>query len=245
MEKQDFLNLVSPLVMQENERRGKPLFASVVIAQAILETGWGKSQMMMKSHAIFGIKATTTWKGKVYSSITKECYDGVKNVNIKACFRAYDSYEESIKDYFTLICESKRYKKALNQKSQYDCIFEIKSAGYATDPKYVSSIMKIIADNDLISYDLQCEDCKYYLGRVYTLNVDLCVRVGAGTNYRRKSYLELTKNAKENAYKQLTAVLKKGTRVTCQGIYIDGKNIWLKIPSGFVAAYYDGKYYIS
>lgn len=64
MEKQEFLNLIAPKVIAENEKRGKPLYSSVVIAQAICETCWGKSNIMMTANAIFGIKATKTWKRK-------------------------------------------------------------------------------------------------------------------------------------------------------------------------------------
>lgn len=64
MTNNEFLDTVSKLVIAENNRRGKPLFPSVVIAQAICETGWGKSQIMMKANAIFGIKASLSWGRK-------------------------------------------------------------------------------------------------------------------------------------------------------------------------------------
>lgn len=84
----------------------------------------------------------------------------------------------------------------------------------------------------------------YEIGKVYTLQVDLNVRTGAGTNFRRKTYSELTLDGKKHAYNQLYAVLKKGTRITCQGIYLKDNEIWLKIPSGYVCANYNGKEYI-
>lgn len=84
----------------------------------------------------------------------------------------------------------------------------------------------------------------YDIGKTYTTQVDLNVRTGAGTNYRKKLYVELTKDGKNHAYKQLTAVLKKGTRVTCQAVFVKDNEIWLKIPSGYVCANYNGKEYI-
>ena len=57
MDKNSFLTLVAPLVQAENQKRGNPLYSSVVIAQSILETGWGSSSLMMNAKAIFGIKA--------------------------------------------------------------------------------------------------------------------------------------------------------------------------------------------
>lgn len=64
MNKKEFIENVASLVIAENEYRGNPLFNSVVIAQACLETGFGKSSLMIKANAIFGIKATKSWKRK-------------------------------------------------------------------------------------------------------------------------------------------------------------------------------------
>lgn len=64
MKKQEFIENVASLVIAENEFRKNPLFNSVVIAQACQETGYGKSSLMIKANAIFGIKATKSWKRK-------------------------------------------------------------------------------------------------------------------------------------------------------------------------------------
>lgn len=153
MTKNEFLETVAKLVVEENNRRGKPLFASVVIAQAICESGWGQSAIMMKANAIFGIKATSSWKGKVYNSITQECYDGINYTNINACFRAYNSLAESISDYFDLITKLERYRKATVAETPLDCITAIKNGGYATSPTYINTIMSIINSNNLTKYD--------------------------------------------------------------------------------------------
>ena len=153
MTKNEFLETVAKLVVEENNRRGKPLFPSVVIAQAICESGWGQSQIMMKANAIFGIKATSNWKGKVYNANTKECYDGVSYTNISACFRAYNNLQESISDYFDLITKSERYRKACVANSPLECITAIKNGGYATSPTYINTIMSIINTNNLTQYD--------------------------------------------------------------------------------------------
>ena len=154
MTKNEFLETVAKLVVEENNRRGKPLFASVVIAQAICESGCGQSQIMMKANAIFGIKATSSWKGKVYNANTKECYDGVSYTNINACFRAYNNLQESISDYFDLITKAERYRKACVANSPLECITAIKNGGYATSPTYINTIMSIINSNNLTKYDV-------------------------------------------------------------------------------------------
>lgn len=85
---------------------------------------------------------------------------------------------------------------------------------------------------------------KYTVGKTYTLRVDaLRVRTGAGTNYAAKSYSQLTANARANAYSDGT--LRKGTRVTCQAVQAVGEDIWIRIPSGWIAAYYNGKAYVA
>ena len=108
---------------------------------------------MMKANAIFGIKATSSWKGKVYNANTQECYDGSTYTNITACFRAYNSLEESIADYFDLISKLERYRKACVSNSPLECITAIKNGGYATSPTYINTIMSIINSNNLTKYD--------------------------------------------------------------------------------------------
>lgn len=83
----------------------------------------------------------------------------------------------------------------------------------------------------------------YRTGTVYTLLADhLRVRTGPGTGYATKSRKQLTVNAREHAYSNGT--LKKGTRVTCKDVCKNGSDIWIKIPSGWIAAYYGGKNYV-
>lgn len=154
MNKSEFIPTIAPLVQAENKKRGYPLFSSVVISQAICESGWGQSKIMMKANAIFGIKATSSWKGKVYNANTQECYDGVSYTNITACFRAYNSLAESISDYFDLITKLERYRKATVSETPLECITAIKNGGYATSPTYINTIMSIINSNDLTKYDI-------------------------------------------------------------------------------------------
>lgn len=243
MTKQEFLNTIASIVRAENLRRGNPLFNSVVIAQAICESGWGQSEIMMKANAVFGIKATSNWKGKVYNANTKECYDSVNYTNINACFRAYNSLEESVKDYFDLITTSPRYRKACVTSSPLECITEIKNGGYATSPTYIQTIMSIINGSNLTKYDVSQETLKYNIGKNYTLQDNMFVRTGAGTSYSIKAVRELTEDGKRHALVQdlnSNAILKKGTVVTCLEVLKENNNIWLRIPSGYVAGFHNG-----
>lgn len=83
----------------------------------------------------------------------------------------------------------------------------------------------------------------YEVGTVYTTQVELKVRSGAGTNYRAKTYSKLTSNAKTND-KGRDGAIDKGTKVTCKALKAVGSDIWMQIPSGWIAAYYQGKVYV-
>lgn len=89
-------------------------------------------------------------------------------------------------------------------------------------------------------------NASYKVGTTYTTQVILKVRSGAGTNYAQKSYNQLTPNAKANAYSSGVNIgcLKAGTRVTCQEIRQVGNDIWIRIPSGWIAGHYNGKIYV-
>ena len=85
---------------------------------------------------------------------------------------------------------------------------------------------------------------RYKIGSVYTLQVDLKVRKDAGTDKVQKKRTELTADGQKNSYNQEYAVLKTGTKVTCQEIKNIGSDIWIKILSGWIAGFYQGKEYI-
>lgn len=155
-----FIKTLGALARSEANRRASNgqgfVLPSVCIAQACLETGYGDSGLMTKANAYFGIKAGSSWTGKVYSSYTGEVYGGV-NVTTYATFRAYDTPADSVRDYFDLITQSSRYQDAVstvgNVLSPYETIYEIWDGGYATDPSYVTKIMNIINSRKLTVYD--------------------------------------------------------------------------------------------
>jgi len=154
----EFIETIGNYAKEEASNRKKNgehwILPSVCIAQAALETGWGKSTRMKEANAYFGIKANSDWKGKVYSSDTQECYDGINKVQVKdAAFRAYDSLKDSVHDYFDLICKAERYSGAWDKTDAKTCITAIKNGGYATDPDYISNVMSIINSHDLTKYD--------------------------------------------------------------------------------------------
>ena len=239
MEKSEFIPTIAPIVKAENKRRGNPLFSSVVIAQAICESNWGQSKIMMNANAIFGIKATSSWKGKVYNANTQECYDGSTYTNITACFRAYDNLTDSIKDYFDLITGLDRYKKAVHTQSPLECITAIKNGGYATSPTYINTIMSIINSNNLTKYD-DVEDVENSVDK--STNIDAIARdviagkYGNGNERKNKLgnlYEEVQKRVNEilknNVLQETIYTVKSGD--TLSGIAQKYKTTYQKIAS--------------
>lgn len=128
------------------------ILPSLTIAQAILESNNGNSGLAVKGKALFGIKATNSWKGKVYVSDTKEVYSGVQ-YTVKASFRAYNNWAESIADHTKLLTSSKRYSNIIGEKNYIQACKKIQQDGYATDPYYASKLINIIEANQLFNYD--------------------------------------------------------------------------------------------
>ena len=125
---------------------------SPIIAQAILESGWGKSTLASKYHNYFGLKCGSTWKGKSVNMITKEEYKVGTMTSIRDNFRVYDSMEDGVKGYFEFINTS-RYSNLKGVKSPEEYALRIKFDGYATSSKYVDNIMRVIHDNKLTRFD--------------------------------------------------------------------------------------------
>jgi flagellar protein FlgJ len=132
----------------ERVARDSGIPASYMLGQAGHETGWGKSEIRgdngSNSFNLFGIKATGNWSGKVAEITTTEYVDGIPR-KVKAKFRAYDSYEESFRDYARLITENPRYAKAMeNTGNARSYATALQNAGYATDPLYASKLSRAI-----------------------------------------------------------------------------------------------------
>lgn len=216
MTKSEFIPTIAPIVVAENKKRGNPLFSSVVIAQAICESGWGQSKIMMKANAIFGIKATSSWKGKVYNANTQECYDGSTYTNITACFRAYNSLAESISDYFDLITKLERYRKACVSNSPLECITAIKNGGYATSPTYINTIMSIINTNNLTKYD-NVEDVENSVDNSKSIE-ELAKEVIAGRYGNGEERKQKLGNLYNEVQKKVNEILKEN--ITSEKIYI-------------------------
>lgn len=140
----DFIAKIAPLAQKYGKLHN--VCCSMTMAQAILESGWGKS--CIGGFALFGVK------GKGLNCETKEFING-KWITIRDNFVTYKSYEDSFKGYYAFLENNARYKKAgifgdWNYKSVCK---KMQKSGYATAPNYAESLIGIIEDYKLYIYD--------------------------------------------------------------------------------------------
>lgn len=144
-DKASFIQQLKPHAIAAGERLG--VDPGLLLAQAALETGWGKSIIKnsdgSSSHNLFGIKADNRWSGEKAEVSTLEYREGVV-VRELAHFRSYESFTESFEDYLSFLAEQPRYAEALSNSADPErFVFSLQQAGYATDPKYAEKIVAI------------------------------------------------------------------------------------------------------
>ena len=125
---------------------------SPIIAQAILESGWGESKLAKQYHNYFGLKCGSRWAGKSVNLKTQEEYTPGALTEIRDNFRVYASMEEGVKGYFEFI-QLPRYQNLRGIQDPGEYLKTIRADGYATDLKYVEKNMRIIRQYGLTKYD--------------------------------------------------------------------------------------------
>lgn len=139
-----YIEQFAPLAVEEMYRTGVP--ASITLAQGLLESGYGLSELAVKGNNHFGIKCHNSWSGK------KMYYNDDRRGE---CFRKYSSPEQSYRDHSDFLRYRERYKFLFDYKiTDYKAwAHGLKKAGYATDPSYAKKLIKMIEDYDLHQYD--------------------------------------------------------------------------------------------
>jgi peptidoglycan hydrolase FlgJ len=122
--------------------------ARFIIGQAALESGWGKREIKnadgSSSHNVFGIKATSDWSGKTTSAVTTEYVNG-KSQKVVEKFRSYDSYEDALTDYASVLKSNPRYAPVVEaSRDAAGFAHGMQKAGYATDPQYAKKLISIM-----------------------------------------------------------------------------------------------------
>ena len=160
-----FIEKVAPLAQADQKAKG--ILASITLAQAILESGWGRSELAVNANNLFGMKKSlsgntwtgSTWDGKsVYSKETKEVYSSGP-ATVRADFRAYKSWQDSVSDHSAYLLGARkgsaiRYEGLKGCADHRKAAQIIKDGGYATSPTYVDKLCSIIGEWKLTQYDV-------------------------------------------------------------------------------------------
>jgi len=145
-----FFQQYGPFAQQEARKSGVP--ASVTLAQAVEEGGWGKSELASKYYNFFGIKKHN-WTGNTVLMWTTEVINGVTK-KVQAEFRAYSSALEGFADHSKFLTDNARYKTAFTKKNPYEFANELQRAGYATNPSYATNLKNLMRNYNLLQYDV-------------------------------------------------------------------------------------------
>lgn len=122
------------------------ILASLTIAQAILESGWGTSALARNSNNLFGIKG----KGESYKTFE---YINGKRVDIVDSFKVYPDWETSVIDHSNLFLRLSRYQNLIGERDYKTACKKVYEDGYATAPNYSSALINLIEQYKLYQYD--------------------------------------------------------------------------------------------
>ena len=141
----EYIETYAPLAVEEMIKHGIP--ASITLAQGILESGSGNSELAREANNHFGIKCHKEWQGKTYH---------MDDDDKDECFRKYRSPEESYYDHSQFLLTRDRYAFLfLLEMTDYKAwATGLKKAGYATNPRYADLLIRIIEENGLHRFDV-------------------------------------------------------------------------------------------
>jgi flagellar protein FlgJ len=142
----EFVDQILPTIREAATALG--LSPLAMLAQAVLETGWGKRMARTADGSpslnMFGIKADGNWGGARATANTVEFSGGVA-VQRRAAFRAYASISDSVSDFANLLQSAPRYRNTLaSGNSPQAYVASIRNSGYATDPDYANKLNDIL-----------------------------------------------------------------------------------------------------
>ena len=166
----EFITKMAPLAVADMRKSG--VLASVTLAQAILESGWGTSELAVNAFNFFGMKASlsgntwpSAWDGATYTKDTGEQKESGEYYTVTAAFRKYLDAAASVADHSAYLTGAmkdgkKRYAGLAGEKDARKAITIIKEGGYATSLDYVEKVMNIINRYRLTAYDAGKEEVK-------------------------------------------------------------------------------------
>ena len=150
MNPSEFIMRLTSAAVASAKTTGVP--ASITIAQAALESGWGESVLAKTGNNLFGIKADSLWRGQSLTMNTKEFIKG-QWVVVPAMWRKYSSWQASIDDHVAFFKRNPRYKACFACTSAHAFARAMAQAGYATDPAYADKVIGLIKQHNLLDLD--------------------------------------------------------------------------------------------
>jgi hypothetical protein len=150
---EDYIRIFSEIAINEMQRTGIP--ASITIAQGMLESRFGQSDLAKSANNHFGIKCHSDWQGNKYFHNTKEFKNKEGFKNEVHCFRVYDNPEQSYIDHSEFLSSRENYRFLFNSKNPDYRYWAngLSKAKYATDPSYANKLIELIEQHQLHKYD--------------------------------------------------------------------------------------------
>ncbi len=202
----DFVNEILPQALKLYKT--DKILPSLTLAQAALESGWGKYSI---GKNIFGVKAYSDWKGKKSLVWTTEQKKDGSYEKIKCWFKNYDSFGESVKDYGELLSLS-RYKRVKTAKNYRDAVAAVRLAGYATSLDYVDNVIDLIEAHHLYVWDKNPKPVKLKDSKIQKEWNKKLKKLKEKNKKNKETTVTTTKNTTTTKVTQTTA--KKAKNVT-------------------------------
>lgn len=182
---------------------------SLTGAQAIIESGWGRSALTTQGHNLFGIKGS--YNGRSITMPTYEYYGG-RYVRINDAFRAYPSNYDSIVDHGRFLRENGRYSNLIGQRDYRTVTRLIRQDGYATDPRYTNTLNSVIQSYNLTAWDQEAFNDTINTGHIDNISIHgNSLKIAgwhAASNYNQNMHhfiIVLDGNTKRELYRQEVA----------------------------------------
>ena len=232
----DFIKMIGDAAVSYYKDYG--ILPSLTIAQAILESNWGRSGLSRDCYNFFGMKWSKGCGCDYKEYKTKEQKKDGSYVTITAKFRKYNSVSEGIKGYYEFL-QYRRYQNLRGVTDYNKACDLIRQDGWATSLSYAHNLKNYIKQYDLDDYDM---DVLGIVKRHTVTASAIKVREGAGTHFPQKSAKDCV-SAQSNILGK--AVYRKGTSIDVKElITISAGAIWGRTIDGYVALKYGGSWYV-
>ncbi len=163
-EQQDFIEQLGSAAQKTYSEY--KILPSMTVAQAILESGWGKSSLSALYYNFFGMKADSSYTGESVVLRTGEEVNGIM-ITVNGTFRVYHSFEEGIEGYYQFITGYERYSNLIGETDYKESCRKIQADGWATASNYADYLISLIESFNLTRFDIPIDDNNYIEDDIY------------------------------------------------------------------------------